>query len=135
MGAFIEMCMHILFLGNAESNFKLADNFKSGVGRPGETFKKTVHAPLKNLTVFNLSRLLVPPFLGSKKGKLTAGTWVSENWLACMRMMKVVCVFCLRKGVQDERLGANDLVRMMSPFTAMIARLLSHSGMRKSSVL
>lgn len=47
----------------------------------------------------------------------------------------MVCAFCLRKGIEDERLGANDLVRMISSFTAMIARILSHSGIGKESVL
>lgn len=126
---FIEMLMHLLFLGVAESNFTLCNKYLLDAGRPVETFKKTVQLLLKDLTVFNLSWLLVLPFSGSTKTKLTTGTWVSENWLGWTRITKIVYSYCCRRGINDERIGANDVNRMTASFTAMVARILSHSGM------
>lgn len=71
---FIEMLMHLLFSGVEESNFTLCNECLLDVGRPVETFKKAVHVLLKDLTTFHLSWLLVLPFSGSTKTKLTTGT-------------------------------------------------------------
>jgi len=124
---FIEMLMHLFFLGVAESNFKLCNMYMASSGRPIETFKRTVQPLLTVLTRFNLSWLLVLPFSGSD-AKRTTGTWVSENWLGFVRISKVLYSYCLRKGIVDERAGANDVVRMVTSFTALVARVLSHAG-------
>jgi hypothetical protein len=89
-----------------------------------DTFKKRTQELLKALTKFNLSWLLAFPFSGKK---LTTGTWVSENWLAWIRISKIAYGFCIQRGIDDERLGGNDLLRMVTSFTALIARILSHA--------
>lgn len=127
---FIELLMHLLFLGCAKSNFKLTNKFLSTVNRGEQTFKKSVQELLKALTGFNLAWCLVLPFNGSKKSKLTTGTWVSENWLAWVRIQKVVFVWFARN-IEDERKGANDVIRMVACFTALVARVCSHSGVNK----
>lgn len=129
---FIEMLMHLFFLGVAESNFKLCNLYMASVGRPVETFKRAVQPLLKALTQFNLSWLLALPFSGSD-AKRTTGTWVSENWLAYVRISKIAYAHCLRKEIVDERAGANDVVRMVTSFTALVARVLSHAGATEST--
>ena len=132
---FIEMLMHLLFLGVAESNFKLCNLYLQKFGRPVETFKKTTQELLKVLTKFNLQWLLAFPFSGTKKTKYTTGTWVSENWLAWVRISKVVYAYSAKRGLVDERLGCNDLVRMVCSFTAIVGRVLSHAGTSKKKIM
>lgn len=93
MGAFIEMLMHVLFPGNAESNFKLANKCMSSVGRPVETFKKTVHDLLRDLTTFNLSWLLCPSLFRIQKRQIDDRD-VGERKLAglCKDHESGVCV-------------------------------------------
>jgi hypothetical protein len=126
---FIEMIMHLIFLGVAESNFTLCNIHLKGLQR-SETFKKRTQHLLKSLTKFNLSWLLAFPFSGQK---LTTGTWVSENWLAWIRISKITYAFCIQRGIDDERLGASDLMRMVTSFTAVVARVLSHAGSSNQS--
>jgi hypothetical protein len=121
---FIEMIMHLLFLGIAESNFALCCQYLTEL-RMLIPFKKRAHQLLVFLTRFNLSWLLAFPFSGVT---LTTGTWVSENWLAWVRISKVCFAFCIQGDVTDQRLGANDLLRMVCSFTALVARVLSHAG-------
>lgn len=125
---FIEMVMHLLFLGVAKSNFKLTHKFLLHCKRPAETFKKTMHELLRSLTSFNLSWLLVMPFNGSTKTKFTTGTWVSENWLAWTRISKVTAAYFTRRGLDDHRIGCDDLIRLLTSFVAVVARILSHAG-------
>jgi hypothetical protein len=88
---FIETLMHLLFLGIVESNFKLCNKYLLNIpGHGVESFKKNMHELLKKLTWFNLSWLLVLPFSGGNKTKLTMGTWVSKNWLAWVHISKIV---------------------------------------------
>lgn len=121
---FIEMIMHLLFLGIAESNFALCCMYLIDIKKL-VSFKKRAHQLLIKLTKFNLSWLLVFPFSGKT---LTTGTWVSENWLAWIRISKICFAFCIQGGITDERLGAYDLLRMVCSFTALVARVLSHAG-------
>ena len=132
---FIEMLMHLLFLGMAESNFKLCNLFMKRFGRPIETFKKKIQLLLKDLTVFKLSWLLAYPFSGSTKSKLTTGTWVSENWYAFQRLSKIVYAYTLKRGLQDERLGSNEVTRLVCAYVALLARVLSHSGTTKERIM
>lgn len=129
---FIEMVMHLLFLGIAESNFDLANKYLVSAGTGEQTFKKATQELLVDLTGFNLAWFLVLPFNGSSKTKLTTGTWVSENWLAWVRLSKIVYVWFTRKKVEDERRGSNDVLRLMSCFNALVARVCSHGGVTES---
>ena len=131
---FIEMLMHLLFLGVGESNFKLGNMYMQAFGRAELTFKKATQELLKLLTRYNLSWLLVQPFSGQTKGKLTTGTWVSENELAYIRISKVIYAYAVKRGDKDIGLGSNDLVRMVCSFNALVARVLSHSGVSKNTV-
>jgi hypothetical protein len=120
----IEMLMHLLFLGIAASNFDLCATYLTA-HKQWDTFKKSAHSLLQILNKFNLSWLLTYPFSGTKR---TTGTWVSENWLAWVRISKICYAFCVQEGVTDERKGGNDLLRMVTSFTALVSRVLSHAG-------
>jgi hypothetical protein len=126
--------MHLLFLGVAESNFDLCNIFLLAIGKGVETFKKCIQPLLKLLTKFNLSWLLALPFSGAATSKLTTGTWVSENWLAWVRLCKVIYAYFCQNGLDDFRLGVIDLLRMVTSFTALIARILSHAGASEQSI-
>jgi hypothetical protein len=110
VGSYIELLMHLLFLGIAASNFDLCGvyfvNLKSMV-----TFKKQSNNLLIALHGFNLSWLLAYPFGGTK---LTTGAWVSENWLAWVRVSKICYSFCTQNGIDDERKGCNDVIRLVT---------------------
>lgn len=120
----IEMLMHLLFLGIASSNFDLCADYLTS-HKQLDTFKKPAHSLLQILNKFNLSWLLAFPLSGNK---LTTGTWVSENWLAWVRISKICYAFCVQEGVTDERKGCNDLLRMVTSFTALVSRVMSHTG-------
>ena len=132
---FIEMLMHLLFLGIGESNFTLGNEFMQKFGRAAETFKKTVQVLLKELNKFNLSWLLIHPFSGGVSTSHKTGTWVSENWLAWVRISKVIYAYCLKRGLQDLRLGACDMIRVVTSFTALVARVLTHAGASEENTL
>ena len=129
---FIEMLMHLLFLGVAESNFTLSLDYLKSIGSGENTFKVRVQNLLHQLRKFNLSWLLAHPFSG--KNPLTTGTWVSENWLAWVRMSKVCSTYFCRHGLESERRGSNDLVRVVVSFTALAARVMTHAGVNKNTV-
>ena len=136
LSRFIETLMHLLFLGITESLFKLFNSHyaKSSVsGRGEETFKKNIQELLKALAPLNLSWLLILPFSGSDS-KRTTGTWVSENWLAFVRIMKICYYWFGTEGVKDNRRGALDLFRVVIAFSALVARLLSHAGVNSASI-
>lgn len=61
---FIEMIMHLLFLGVAGSTFKLCNSHIKSIGKGEETSEKNVQEPLKALTKFNLSWPLILPLSG-----------------------------------------------------------------------
>lgn len=124
---FVEMLMHSLCLGATESNFKLCNKHTKSVGQGEETIKKKAHKLLKDCAKFNLSWLLSLPFSGSKKTKLTTGTWVNENWLAWVRVSKIVCIW-FAANEDTKRRGGNDIVRMVACFAALMAQLLSPAG-------
>jgi hypothetical protein len=131
---FIETLMHLLFLGIAESNFLLCNKYLlNSPGRGVESFKKNTHELLKKLTRFNLSWLLVLPFSGGNKTKLTTGTWVSENWLAWVRISKIVYAW-FAQNQEDERRGGNDVIRLVACFTALVSQILSHSGTTRQGI-
>ena len=131
---FIEALMHLLFLGVASSLVKLTNKvYLKSIGKGEDAFKQNIQGLLKALAPFNLSWLLILPFSGSKKTQMTTSTWVSENWLAFVRVMKISYFWFGKSGVEDERKGANDLFRVVISFTALVARILTHAGVNQSS--
>ena len=58
----------------------------------------------------------------------TTGAYVSKNWLAMVRIAKVLYYWCARNGDKDRREGSDDLLRTVVSFTAVVARVMSHSG-------
>lgn len=131
---FIETLMHLLFLGVTEALFKLFNaQYSKFAGKGQESFKKKTQPLLKALAPFNLSWLLILQFSG-KPEKLTTGSWVSENWLAFVRIFKVAYCFFGKDGIVDERNGSADLYRVVIAFPALVARLLSHSGTNESII-
>lgn len=130
---FIETLMHLLFLGNAKYNFELCKIYMRDVrgGNMEPKFKRNCNRLLYDLKKFNLSWLLSHEFAGKK---LTTGPWVSENWLAWVRLSKILYGWFGTRGIQDERDGVNDLFRMIISFTAMVACVLTHSGFDKRKI-
>lgn len=129
----IELIMHLLFLGISQSNVDLCDEFfKAAKGLGINSFRKAAQPLLRRLKKFQLSWLLAMPFSGNEK-KLGTGSWVGENWLCFARLLKIV-YFWADKTTETTGNGTDDLFRMIISFTAMVARLLTHSGHDKSDV-
>ena len=47
----------------------------------------------------------------------------------------MVYAYSAKRGLVDERLGCNDLVRMVCSFTAIVGRVLSHAGTSKKKIM
>ena len=60
----LQMLMHLLFLGVAESDFTLSLDYLKSIGSGENTFKVRVQNLLHQLRKFNLSWLLAHPFSG-----------------------------------------------------------------------
>ena len=127
---YIELLMHLLFLGIASTCFDQCSVYLAKINRMNP-FKKNANKLLHFLHGFNLSWLLVYPFGGTK---LTTGAWVSENWLAWVRVSKITFAYCGQEGVKDERLGCNDVIRMVSALAALVSRVMSHAGCDEQSI-
>ena len=123
----IELLMHQLFLGVAEDNFELSDEWFKKASQGTATFRNRIQPLLRFLSTFHLSWCLIHPFSGVK-GSYKTGSWVSENWLAWTRISKFVYVFAARDGSRSQRNGCNDLLRMHIAYVAVVARLLTHFG-------
>ena len=125
---YIELIMHILFLGVAESNFALISQYLKATKTSSDTaFKKNAQELLEYLRRFGLSWLKAYPF---GKGGGT-GPWVSDNWLCWTRLSKVVYYWCNRNGLESRQEGSDNVLRTVICFVAMVARVMSHSGMTK----
>jgi hypothetical protein len=132
---YIELLMHLLFLGVASDNFELGLLYLKSAKEPVETFKKDMQGLLKAIQKFNLSWILAYPFsTSSKKQKSTTGTWVSENWLAWVRLSKIAHVWFERDGDKSKKKGSNDMSRLTCCFVALVSRLLTHSGVNKRTI-
>ena len=122
--------MHLLFLGNAKSNWKLTHEWP-GASKNG--LRKAMNPLLKEIKRFNLSWFHAQPF-GGNPNKLTTGSWVSENWLAFTRISKYAASYCSRSA-KKKAAGFDDVIRLHVCFTMLVARLLSHSGMDENMIL
>ena len=128
--AYIELIMHLVFLGMAESNFELIAILNKNTKRD-TSFRKNAQGLLIYLQKFRLSWLCTYPF---SKANLSTGAWVSKNWLAFTRISKVVYSWCGRDNDESRREGSDDVMRAVSCFVALVARLMSHSGTSKEDV-
>jgi hypothetical protein len=126
---YIELLMHLMFLGIASSSFDQCTAFLKEQKKL-VPFKKHSNELLKILNGFNLSWLLAYPFGGTK---LTTGAWVSENWLAWVRVSTICCAFVGHEGVEDEKKGCNDVLRMVTCLQALVANVMSHAGSTSES--
>jgi hypothetical protein len=129
MPNYIELLMHLLFLGVASSSFDQCSAYFKELNKMAP-FQKNANNLLKILNGFNLQWLLAYPFGGTK---LTTGAWVSENWLAWVRLSTIFYSFCAREGAEDEKKGCNDVLRMVICFQALVARIMSHAGSNAKS--
>ena len=125
--AYIELVMHILFLGVAKSNFLLISILLKKE-KLDTQFKKNAQDLLTYLQRFGLGWLVTFPF--SKTG-LTPGAWVSENWLAWTRLSKIVYYYYEEK-MEDG--STDDVLRVVASFLAVVARVMSHSGTTQAGV-
>ena len=133
---YIEMLMHEIFLGLAKTNRELLDQYLDQSKYGVATWYKTVSPLLTDLKILNLSWLPTHPFSGEdSKG---TGGWVSENWMAWVRLSKC-CYSWFTRGQLDLTLnskdgnGSHDVARMVIVFAALVARLLTHSGITENS--
>jgi hypothetical protein len=133
---YIELLMHLLFLGVASDNFELGLLYLKSVKEQVETFKKCMQGLLKAIQKkFNLSWILAYPFsTSSSKQESTTGTWVSENWLAWVRLSKIAFIWFERDGDTSKKKGSNDMTRLTGCFVALVSRLLTHSGVNKKTI-
>jgi hypothetical protein len=127
------MIMHCVFLGAAESNFELLTIWNK-IHKVDRKCKANAHELISYLQKFQLSWLLTCPFGTSDKGGCTTGGWVSENWLGFTRVSKIVYYWCAKDGISSRRIGSDDILRMVIAFTAMVARIMSHSGATRQEV-
>jgi hypothetical protein len=127
---YIELLMHLVFLGLASSCFQLSCVYFVALKQETK-FKEKSNQLLQVLMKFNLSWLLVYPFGGKK---LTTGAWVSENWLAWVRVSKICFAYCAQNGIEDQRNGCNDVIRMVTCFSAMTASIMSRAGCSQTSI-
>lgn len=123
----IEVSMHLLFLGLSSSNMALTDLWLSTNNKAINTFRRNSNVLLKDTKVYQLTWLNVMQF-GGQDGKLTTGQWVSENYLGHTRLNKFLHIQMVVMQ-RDNLIGADNVSRMVVSFTALVARLLTHSGM------
>ena len=131
---YIELLMHQLFLGLASANFLLITAWTkdSYVGYKDTIFRSSAQPLLKYVKKFRLSWLEVHPF--NEGAKKTTGAWVSENWLSWVRLSKVAYGWCYREGIGSARKGSNDVQRLVVSFVALVAQLLTHSGVSRENI-
>ena len=122
---YIETIMHLLMLGIAQTLFTelTTDYLKSC--NASAAFRKEVQPLLEDLKKFQLSWLLVFPFAGDKD---TTGGWVSENWLAFVRIMPILYGWLDREKPAGLRQGFQDVARVVLSFHAVVARCMTHGG-------
>lgn len=94
MKDYIETLMHILCLGLAEGNFELCSMWMKERGRDA-SFRRSAQELLLDIKSFGLNWLHAYPFSASEDpknpgGKHGTGAWQSENWIAWIRISKVV---------------------------------------------
>jgi len=133
---YIELLMHQIFLGLAAKggNFGLMTIWsKEEKSRyKDQTFRKSAQPLLKYVRKFHLSWLEVHPF---SEGDKSTGGWVSENWLAWVRLSKVGCGWLYREGQIGVRYGSNDVQRLVNSFVALVAQLLTHTGITRTNLV
>jgi hypothetical protein len=134
---YIEAIMHQLFLGNAESLLELASKWtslKESGGISNAAFRREIQPLLQDLRPLQLSWLLAYPFSG-KPADYKTGSWVSENWLAFVRLAPVLFGWCYQDLEQGNKNGVKDLARTILSFHALVARVMTHGGVDEDFIL
>ena len=133
----IEAPMHLLFLGLAESNYDLITKWLSTAPASAKLglapFKNALQELIKDLRGFMLSWLGAYPLTG-KKGNLGTGSWVAENWICFVRISQFIFGWCIREYECSKMHGADDMSRVVIAFHALVARLLTHSGVKERQI-
>ena len=134
---YIEAPMHLLFLGLTESNYDLITKWLSSAPAAAKLgvapFKAVLQELIKDLRGFSLSWLAAYPLTG-KKGSLGTGSWVAENWSFLVRISQFIYGWCARNHNCSGRYGVDDMSRMVIAFHALVARLLTHSGISRRHI-
>lgn len=135
---YIETVMHELFLGIAESNFELCSLWNKS-GNRDTAFRRNSQDLLLELKKFGLNWLHSYQFSESddpKSGTYGTGAWQSENWIAWIRISKIVYLHAsVPRTVNNPRTTGNgDVFRLVIVFTALAARVMSHSGIDDSDI-
>jgi hypothetical protein len=129
---FIECVMHLLFLGIARSNFDLITKWLSKLPARSKMssagFRKAISPLLTDLKAFRLAWCQAYPFAGKHAGY---GGWVSENWMTCVRLSKIMYAWCAVNHDLAAKHGVDDLSRMVISFHAFVARALTHNGINE----
>ena len=83
---------------------------------------------------FNLNWPKTMKFSG-EKSDLKTGAWVSENYMAWVRVSKYFYSWLTLKGLGCERKGCMDVARMVVAFTAVVSRIMTHSGTNEEHIV
>ena len=130
MEDYVEALMHQLFLGIAQTNMEICDNYLKSNRLGVETFRRSIQPLLDDIRSLQLSWLLVLPFNVDKNKKShTTGSWMGENWSAFVRISPVVYATLLKDGVKSERIGSKDVSRTIVAFHAFVSIVMTHSGL------
>ena len=103
-----------------------------GQGKKKDTaFRRNAQELLMEPKGFGLNWLQPYQFTADlkKKAQYTTGAWVSENWMAWMRLSKIFYLYySVKNKASDDLTGHGDVLRMISSFTAVSAQAFTHSG-------
>lgn len=137
---YIETVMHEICLGVTEANFELCSLWMKARGRDA-AFRRTAQELLTDLKQFNLNWLHTYPFSATDDpknpgGSYGTGAWQGENWIAWIRISKVVYLHSSLPLTSNnpKTTGNWDVFRLVIAFTAMASRTMSHSGIDDSDI-
>jgi hypothetical protein len=95
---YIETVMHEIALGVANSNFELCSQWNKNNSRDS-AFRKNAQLLLLELKTFSLNWLHTYQFTASEdatSGNFGTGAWQGENWIAWIRISKILYLHVLR---------------------------------------
>ena len=129
LASYVEMIMHQIFLGVVQSGFELIAMWFTERKLGDTTFWKRAQPLLLYLKKLGRQWCLPYTFNESESGReMGTGGWVSENWLTWARLSKILYVFCIDAKEGNEK-GAHNVCRLIVAQMAMIACIMTHSGM------
>lgn len=134
---YIETIMHLLYLGIAQSLMEITTIYLKGAtgskhfGMDSTKFRRGIQPLLLELQKFQLGWLFVYPFSGKD---FKTGAWVSENWMAFVRISPILFGWCCRDLPTGIKNGFMDVARTILSFHALAARVMTHGGINPATI-